>query len=46
MDLLENPWVSKFIVELVVSLVLVLGGYLVGRYRERRSMTGRWNTIA
>jgi predicted transcriptional regulator YheO len=41
MDLLENPWVSKFIVELVVSLVLVLGGYLIGRYRERRSMTGR-----
>ncbi len=41
MDLLENPWVSKFIVELVVSLVLVLGGYLVGKYREKRRMMGR-----
>ena len=41
MDLLENPWISKFLVELVVSLVLVLGGYLVGSYRERRSMKGR-----
>ena len=41
MDLLENPWISKFIVELIVSLVLVLGGYLVGSYRERRSMKGR-----
>jgi predicted transcriptional regulator YheO len=41
MDLLENPWISKFLVELVVSLVLVLGGFLVGSYRERRSMKGR-----
>ncbi len=41
MELLENPWIAKFIVELVVSLVLVLGGYLVGSYRERRSMKGR-----
>ncbi len=41
MELLENPWIAKFVVELVVSLVLVLGGYLVGSYRERRSMKGR-----
>jgi predicted transcriptional regulator YheO len=41
MEVLENPWVSKFIVELTVSLVLVLGGYLVGSYRERRSLKGR-----
>jgi len=41
MDLLENPWISKFIVELTVSLVLVAGGYLVGSYRERKSLKGR-----
>lgn len=41
MELLENPWISKFIVEITVSLVLVLGGYLVGRYRERKSLRGR-----
>lgn len=41
MELLENPWISKFIVEITVSLVLVLGGYLVGRYRERKRLRGR-----
>lgn len=41
MEVLENPWISKFLVELTVSLVLVMGGYLVGRYRERRKMKGR-----
>jgi predicted transcriptional regulator YheO len=41
MEVLENPWISKFLVELTVSLVLVMGGYLVGRYRERRKLKGR-----
>jgi predicted transcriptional regulator YheO len=41
MELVENPWISKFIVEITVSLVLVLGGYLVGKYRERKIAKGR-----
>lgn len=41
MEVIENPWISKFIVEITVSLVLVLGGYVIGMYRERKSAKGR-----
>jgi len=41
MEVIENPWISKFIVEITVSLILVLGGYVIGMYRERRSLKGR-----
>jgi len=41
MEVIENPWISRFIVEISVSLILVLGGYLIGMYRERKSLKGR-----
>ena len=41
MEVIENPWISKFIVEITVSLVLVLGGYVIGMYRERKIAKGR-----
>lgn len=41
MDFINNPWVSKFIVEMAVSLVLLVAGFLIGRYRERKRLQGR-----
>ena len=41
MEIVNNPWIAKFIVEMTVSLVLLAAGYLVGRYRERKRMLGR-----
>lgn len=41
MEVINNPWVAKFIVEMAVSLVLLAAGYLIGRYRERKRMLGR-----
>lgn len=41
MDILNNPWVSNFIVEIVGGLFLVAAGFFVGRYRERKRAQGR-----
>ena len=41
MDVLNNPWVSKFIIEIIVSIVMLAAGFLVGRIRERRRQSGR-----
>jgi len=34
-------WISSVLAELAASLILLAGGYLVGRYRERRRLRGK-----
>lgn len=41
MDVLNIPWVSNLVVEIVVGVLLLAAGFLVGRYRERRRLRGR-----
>jgi predicted transcriptional regulator YheO len=41
MDVLNNPWVSNFLVEIVAGIVLLAAGFLAGKYRERRRLSGR-----
>jgi predicted transcriptional regulator YheO len=40
-DLLNNPWISSFFSELGVALLVFVGGFLIGRYRERGRQQGR-----
>ena len=41
MDVLDNPWISNFVVEIAAGVVLLAAGFLVGKYRERRRLSGR-----
>jgi predicted transcriptional regulator YheO len=40
-DLLSNPWISNFVVEILAAIVLLAAGFLVGKYRERRQHLGK-----
>ena len=40
-DLISSSWLQEIATSLVVSLVLFSGGFLLGKWRGRRSMRGR-----
>lgn len=41
MDVLNIPWVSNLVVEIVAGILLLAAGFLVGKHRERRRLQGR-----
>jgi predicted transcriptional regulator YheO len=41
MEFLDTPWISNLVVEIVAGIVLLVAGFLVGKYRERRQLRGR-----
>ena len=41
MDVLENPFVTKFIAEIAAALIIFVGGLLIGKYRERKRLQGK-----
>lgn len=41
MEILENPWLSKFMAEITVGVLALLAGFLAGKFRERRRARGR-----
>jgi len=41
MDVLNIPWVSNLLVEILAGILLLAAGFLAGKYRERRRLQGR-----
>ena len=41
MEMLENPFVTKFMAEIAAALIIFVGGLLIGKYRERKRLHGK-----
>ena len=41
MELLDNPWFERLVAEIATALVLLVAGFLIGKYRERKRQQGK-----